>query len=114
MAEPTTEAELAELIATDLTKRNFFGWLLANGSSPLWAERTPEQEMARMAAAVVAPELERLRAERKRCPSCDHLVSQHQPEGCWYAVSMGALDRDVVCPCAVPLATLRAKEADRG
>jgi hypothetical protein len=37
-----------------------------------------------------------------RCPSCDHLAEHHQPEGCWYAVTTGAIDLDLVCPCTVP------------
>mgnify|MGYP001435484135 CR=1 FL=1 len=37
-----------------------------------------------------------------RCPSCDHPVSLHQPDGCWFAVTEGTVGRDLVCPCSVP------------
>lgn len=40
--------------------------------------------------------------ERRRCPSCDHLIEHHQPNGCWYAVSVGRRDADLVCPCSMP------------
>lgn len=41
----------------------------------------------------------------KRCASCDHLASFHQPEGCWYSVTVGTLDQNLVCPCAANPAT---------
>lgn len=41
----------------------------------------------------------------KRCTSCDHLVSSHQPDGCWYSVTVGTLDQNLVCPCAANPAT---------
>ena len=37
-----------------------------------------------------------------RCPSCDHPVSLHQPDGCRFAVTEGTVGRDLVCPCSVP------------
>lgn len=37
-----------------------------------------------------------------RCPSCDHQNSIHKPDGCWYTVDVGILDRDLVCVCSVP------------
>lgn len=36
-----------------------------------------------------------------RCPSCEHLCSYHQPEGCWFTVTVGTPHKDTVCPCAV-------------
>lgn len=35
-----------------------------------------------------------------RCASCDHTWDMHQPEGCWYTVTHGRLDADLVCPCS--------------
>lgn len=34
-----------------------------------------------------------------RCSNCDHFVSFHQPDGCWYAVTTGEIERDLACPC---------------
>lgn len=45
-----------------------------------------------------------------RCPSCDHLAEHHQPGGCWYAVTTGAIDLNLVCPCTVPGAALDGGE----
>jgi hypothetical protein len=44
--------------------------------------------------------LKRVRAgEFARCASCDHLTSDHQPDGCWFTVTLGASNHDLVCPC---------------
>lgn len=43
-----------------------------------------------------------VRRAEPRCPSCDHLTSIHQPEGCWYTVTTGRPDTDLVCACSVP------------
>lgn len=48
-----------------------------------------------------------------RCPSCDHPVSLHQPDGCWFAVTEGTVGRDLVCPCSVPRTALDQPEEDR-
>lgn len=42
--------DLADRIAKELKSRNFFGWLLANASNPIWKDRTPEQEIGRVVA----------------------------------------------------------------
>lgn len=56
-------------------------------------------------AALDAPEI-----PERRCESCDHLAEHHQPEGCWYSVTIGAEGRNLVCPCAVPRVDLAAPE----
>lgn len=48
----------------------------------------------------------------ERCPSCDHLVSDHQPEGCWYTVSAGTVGRNLVCPCSLPSAEEKPENRD--
>ena len=48
-----------------------------------------------------------------RCPSCDHPVSLHQPDGCWFAVTEGTVGRDLVCPCSVPRTALDQPEETR-
>src|SRR5690606_23363242 len=48
-----------------------------------------------------------------RCPSCDHPVSLHQPDGCWFAVTEGTVGRDLVCPCSVPRTAPDQPEEDR-
>lgn len=42
--------------------------------------------------------------ERRRCPSCEHLIDQHQQDGCWYAVSVGEGGANLVCPCGMSTA----------
>ena len=50
-----------------------------------------------------------------RCPSCDHRVDMHQPDGCWFTVTHGMAGRDLVCPCVVTRAALdQPEETDRG
>lgn len=51
-------------------------------------------------------EAERDAIEAARCPSCDHLPTGHQEDGCWYAVTTGTPGRDLVCPCTLPVAAL--------
>lgn len=47
--------------------------------------------------------LEQMKAEAApRCPSCDHLMDAHQPDGCSRTVTTGKPDRDPTCPCTVP------------
>ena len=45
-----------------------------------------------------------------RCPSCDHPVSLHQPDGCRFHVTEGTVGRDLVCPCSVPRTALDQPE----
>lgn len=40
-----------------------------------------------------------------RCPSCDHLASMHQPDGCWHTVTHGTENQNKVCPCSTPRTT---------
>lgn len=42
---------------------------------------------------------ERAALKAARCPSCDHLTTDHRSDGCWYAVTTGTPGRDLVCPC---------------
>lgn len=35
-----------------------------------------------------------------RCPSCDHYVAVHQPDGCRFAVTVGTPGQALNCPCA--------------
>lgn len=37
-----------------------------------------------------------------RCPSCDHEIAMHQPDGCWYTVSTGLPGLNLCCVCSVP------------
>lgn len=47
-------AELVEqTLAKELTDRGVISWLLAHPSNPLWRERTPEEEIARIAIRVL-------------------------------------------------------------
>lgn len=39
--------------------------------------------------------------DENRCTSCDHLMIRHSEPGCWYAVTVGELGRNLVCPCVV-------------
>lgn len=41
-------------------------------------------------------------AAPKRCWSCEHTRSFHQPDGCWFTVVRGRPDSVVSCPCEVP------------
>lgn len=41
------------------------------------------------------------RRQADRCWSCDHLVSSHADEGCWYTVSRATVDTNAVCTCSV-------------
>jgi hypothetical protein len=58
-----------------------------------------DAEVERLQAELAAPE-----TPERRCPSCDHLTSIHQPDGCWYTVTTGAKESNLVCPCSVPAA----------
>lgn len=78
-------------------------WCVVAGEyeeADVWIEVTAEhpQDVAEFIVQAVRNEHER------RCPSCDHRVDLHQPDGCWYTVTTGAADRDLVCPCVVPIA----------
>ena len=46
------EAQIAAEIAKELERNDFMGWFVANAASPLWVERTPEQEIGRVAAGI--------------------------------------------------------------
>lgn len=55
-----------------------------------------------------------------RCSSCDHLMSGHQDGVCWYTVTHGQVDMNLVCPCggqpaadAPPFQTIEMR-ADNG
>jgi len=37
-----------------------------------------------------------------RCPSCDHTRGFHHNGTCWFTVSEGTVDADLVCPCTSP------------
>lgn len=39
--------------------------------------------------------------EDLRCRSCEHEVSFHTEQGCYFTVAHGLLDSNLVCPCAV-------------
>jgi hypothetical protein len=60
------QAELAAAIAKELERNGFMGWFVANAESALWVERTPEQEIGRVAASIAVPlivaDRDRLRA----------------------------------------------------
>lgn len=51
--------------------------------------------------AELRAEVEQLRADKARCSSCDHEVSMHQEDGCWYTVTEGTMDVNLVCVCSV-------------
>lgn len=40
------------------------------------------------------------------CPSCQHAADMHSGDGCWFTVAVGAVGRDLVCPCVMAAATL--------
>lgn len=61
---------LAGVIATELERGNFLGWLLAQGSSALWAHRTPEQEMARVVAPIAREHILGLLADETLVERC--------------------------------------------
>jgi len=44
----------------------------------------------------------------KRCPSCEHTMGFHQPEGCWYTVTDGKPGGNLVCVCEVSIGALAA------
>jgi hypothetical protein len=44
-----------------------------------------------------------------RCPSCDHDVTMHQPDGCWYTVTVGTPGDKLNCPCTLPAAESRRR-----
>lgn len=58
-----TGQTLAEVIAVDLTRGGFIGWLLNSGNSALWASRTPEQETGRVVADAVTAHLAAILAD---------------------------------------------------
>lgn len=108
-------------------ERRLLGWarmtldLVAAGDPSRWeqARREAEDVAQRIVDEIGHPVTDEpalgpgLRAERDalkaaRCPSCDHLTSHHQPEGCRYtfAVAAGATTLDLVCACTVPLTAL--------
>jgi hypothetical protein len=69
-----------------------------------FADRCREKDWAYAAERTrraVEAEAERDALKAARCPSCDHLTGHHQQDGCWYAVTTGFADRDLVCPCAL-------------
>lgn len=42
--------------------------------------------------------------EVKRCPSCEHGADIHDSTGlCWFTVAQGTPEKDLVCPCHVPV-----------
>lgn len=41
------------------------------------------------------------KGEQNRCTSCDHLMAIHADNGCHHTVTVGELDRNLVCPCVV-------------
>jgi hypothetical protein len=36
-----------------------------------------------------------------RCRSCDHLIGEHSEGGCWYTVTTGRVNANLVCACSV-------------
>lgn len=36
-----------------------------------------------------------------RCHSCEHAMTWHRQEGCWFTVTSGKTDKDMVCACSV-------------
>ena len=40
--------------------------------------------------------------QMRRCPSCDHVVSEFHTgrEGCRYTVTLGRISANLVCPCS--------------
>jgi len=69
-----TPQRLAATIAAELERRGFMGWFVANSQSPLWSERTPEQEIGRVAAIAAAPLLDDLAQLRQRI---DAALAEH-------------------------------------
>lgn len=46
-----------------------------------------------------------------RCPSCDHTVAMHQPDGCWHTVTTGTINTSLGCPCTMPTTRLTEETA---
>lgn len=40
--------------------------------------------------------------EETRCPSCEHSLDFHSEGGCWYSITVGTVNRDMVCQCPLP------------
>jgi hypothetical protein len=59
---PAAAVEAA--IAKELEDRGFMGWFVANANSALWAERSPEQEIARVAYFIAAPLIRQATADK--------------------------------------------------
>lgn len=72
--------------------------------------RTPvDGEQVRRLLAPLAAERDLLQTadlSNPVCPSCQHAADMHSGDGCWFTVAVGAVGRDLVCPCVMTQATL--------
>jgi hypothetical protein len=98
----TDRDALAEAIAAELTRMGFFGWLLTNGNSPLWGERTPEQEIGRVAAHAAESLLAAHEAREARVRALHFASDGDDGTGLWCEE----------CGFGYPCSTIRALDGD--
>ena len=80
---------------------NFTDQEIADGT---FAEANRQADQQNM--DFVGSVLRAAREAERRCPSCEHTVDFHHADGCYWTVTVGREDEDMVCPCSMSDAAL--------